>query len=84
MSRPVVWLNVATGVSSTELVGCTDEPRRHGCEAKYVADMANDRQRAAYLSGVENRRGRAECARLRTDAWRVMNGRPISDEMEKR
>lgn len=80
----MAWFNAATGVSSAELVGCTDERSRHRFEVKYVAEMANDRQRAAYLAGVENRRGRVECARLRTDAWRVINGRPISDEMEKR
>ena len=82
MSRPLVWTNVATGEQSAELVGCTDERRRHRCEVQYVADMTNDSRRATYLAGVRKKRSDKEYERLRADAWRVLHGRPTFDEME--
>lgn len=48
------------------------ETFRHECEVRYIVSMTSNEQRAAYLEGVFEKRGRKAYRRLRKDAWNVI------------
>lgn len=52
-----------------------EEPFRHACEARFVANFETDSQRTVYLEGekgVRDRRGDAPCEQLRREIWTQM------------
>lgn len=49
-----------------------EEPRRHACEARWVASFDTDSKRAIYLGGVWDKRGEAAAKALRAAVWDCM------------
>jgi hypothetical protein len=48
------------------------EDWRHECEARHVANMKSNRERVAYVEGVEEKRGKAAAEALKTEAKEIM------------
>lgn len=63
------------------------EQYRHECEVRFLLSMPTRAQRAAYLDGLERKRGDAAVARLKADltaAWRAARGAPSPREVGPR
>jgi hypothetical protein len=50
------------------------EAHRHQCEARHLATLPKDSQRAAHLDAVEKKAGKAAANALRQAVWEIMRG----------
>jgi hypothetical protein len=50
------------------------EAHRHQCEARHLAALPKDAQRAAHLDAVEKKAGKAAANALRQAVWEIMRG----------
>ena len=50
------------------------EAYRHQCEARHLAALPKDSQRAAHLDAVEKKAGKVAANALRREVWAIMRG----------